>query len=910
MAFVSETERDELFKPNKEGSDLGPGQYLPLTVFKFIKPNAVPFLVSQQRLKTRKSETPGPGQYFKEEEKKKAEKLKENALNNYLSPEKIISSNCYSVSMYDPRILEQENARKLAKENYENFGFNSKVKRFKKDKNNNKHLGPGVYDTKIREEAKNLANQNNKRNGIVRHYFNRVMDKYDVKGRQNNNHTNMENSFNEEVFKKTHKKFNFNQNNSFCKAGNKQMIKSNSFSNYETIELNHRPKTNNLKNRKFSSQEKKERQNKILKMQQGNAVEYRIPSIPQKDSRGFEYDIANGKLKKRENPLKKYGFTGNKDNCVGPEQYELVKPDIWHKTGTEWSKYLWQKNKEKIRPQTSYNVGHINCEIGNYRNMEDKKTRKNKKKNNTSKTTNSSRATTVSKSTMQTPNEHRNLFKSYTVRQLNFKDPIAHNIETINFNLNKNKLPPFARTGSELFPGPGYYLDFNKHSGFYAAQKKPIKEKSEPLYFDKENFKEIDRQFEEILGVDTKNNAKSNNELLGPAYYFQENPGDKKRLKQKNIGGKDIVPFNSTSLRFNEPGSVLDDKKLKNQKTLDKGVFTLSMSQNNSSTTNKIIIKNRNNSMNGVKIRNCNFESTINNNLSFEQQSNFSTTNNSAFNITNYNFLNNASKLNGMQGTFYRKERRFIESEWEEQRRAYGPGPGAYISPFTNMGKSNTYRFNGRYMDIRTLQGVVQHNRANHRPKSSNILKLEEKGFGNNNNNNNIVAGKTGENFYDAGRDSFYKGLENTPGVGAYNPEKTFTIMNNVINKMKQGNSSFNTTTLSVRNAIYNFQKFEKNGPGYNYEPKYIEAQQGYAPFSSTEDKFAFKQKKKKGAAKAPEINLVTPSQMENNRITSALMSDQNDTVSGPDERRGPGTYEYRNEVYPWVKPSFNAKYI
>ena len=97
---------------------------------------------------------------------------------------------------------------------------------------------------------------------------------------------------------------------------------------------------------------------------------------------------------------------------MGPGSYELIFPEDWKKTGTSWSKYKWEKDPKKIRPKSSYNVNSINCQIGNYREM----SKKNRNQNYESTKIN---------------NEMANYYKSYTTKQLNYKDPTAHNIDTI-----------------------------------------------------------------------------------------------------------------------------------------------------------------------------------------------------------------------------------------------------------------------------------------------------------------------------------------------------------------------------------------------------------------------------------------------------------------------------------------------
>ena len=63
MAFVFETERSKLYPQKEKSQNLGPGQYLPLTEFKFQNPELVPFGISTNRQFPEKP-NPNPGPYF------------------------------------------------------------------------------------------------------------------------------------------------------------------------------------------------------------------------------------------------------------------------------------------------------------------------------------------------------------------------------------------------------------------------------------------------------------------------------------------------------------------------------------------------------------------------------------------------------------------------------------------------------------------------------------------------------------------------------------------------------------------------------------------------------------------------------------------------------------------------------
>ena len=70
-------------------------------------------------------------------------------------------------------------------------------------------------------------------------------------------------------------------------------------------------------------------------------------TIPTKERKfGYEY-ASNGMLFPKENPNYYKTFTGDKDDMVGPGNYELCLPEQWHKTGTECSKYKRTKEIPK-----------------------------------------------------------------------------------------------------------------------------------------------------------------------------------------------------------------------------------------------------------------------------------------------------------------------------------------------------------------------------------------------------------------------------------------------------------------------------------------------------------------------------------------------------------------------------------
>ena len=300
---------------------------------------------------------------------------------------------------------------------------------------------------------------------------------------------------------------------------------------------------------------------------------------------------------------------------------------------------------------------------------------------------------------------------------------------------------------------------------------------------------------------------------------------------------------------------------------------------------------------------------TIKNNRNFDieniskELSNYSSTNNSSTN----NMIHVYSRPQSISGIFYRKDLRFREREQEENAKSKIPGPGSYINPFTATGKSNSIQINGRYMDLRTCKKYLENNRYNNlRPKTpSHDIKLNN-----------------------------YINYNRNPGVGSYEPEKIYTVKNDIINKIKQGNRTFNSTKLSDRNAIYQFQKNMPNGPGsyfQNIDRNIIQNSNGFNQTSlrfekggknNTKEAIDEYYENKIGLnaiistyipGDSGENNLKSIHESNNSNFNNEYKTRKNKDYLGKNKRKnrvGPGSYEYSSERYPWVKPSFNAKYI
>ena len=817
MAFVFETERAQLYpKKDPTTKNLGPGQYLPLTEFKFVNPELVPFGVSTNRIFPKEPlPTPGPGSYYHDIDKENHEKLLKNSVKNFISKEEEIKIN--KLAKYEPEKGRQERALKRYRENFELLGFNSKVKRFG-NKNRVTTPGPGAYSDKRNYKQAKISEQ-------------KCLEKKEIIFKINNDRNNIFNVDKEQVYY-----LNYNKN-----VNNKDKNNLNNDINNKTKEKN---KIKNNFNSKKEIKKKLEKEQKQYKKE----VKYRVSSIPSKNNKGYIVEPDTGKLARKTNPEFFKIFTGDKDDAVGPGSYELLFPEDWKKTGTSWSKYKWEKEPKKVRPKSSYNVNSINCQIGNYR-----ETNKENKSNDKS-----DESTKIAR-------ELSNYYKSYATKQLNYKDPTAHNIETITEFIKKKKMPSFIPTNNN--PGPGFYYDEDMMSGLRKAMSPPLVKK-EPYNPDVEILKEIfnsnnhDKEKRIILDFKKEQADNFKKKMLG-------------KLKQNNI------PFLSKVERFNLEPYKKTKSSVNNKKNLIK--------------------KANQNLMKGIKIQN-NLDNNFNtiykygNNYRISESneiSNYSSTNNSS--VNNINNINNIfyNRPQSMSGVFYRKDIRFRERVMEENSKKWVPGPGSYINPFTGKGKSNSIKMNGRYMDIRSCKRAMD----NSRPKTASL--------GSENNNNYIK-------------------INNNPPVGYYESDKMFTLKQNVMNKLKQGNRTFNSTLLSDRNAIYQFQKNAPNGPGTYFIEENNFISQNYNGFNMSSLRFekGGKNNTKEAVEKIYdnkiELNAVIGSvgNGEENKNDMAVIqkgfngSKYKNTKKKKKNDIGPGTYEYGEKRYPWVKPSFNSKYL
>ncbi len=138
MAFVYKSDRI-LGKENSLHTDIGPGQYLPQTSIRNLKPIKHPFCSSTFReTKVKKEDVPGPGSYDYDDKYEKFASLLLDRGNK--SPSFLKSMELAASENIDPFTII------INKENQKDVGFLSKEKRFKEPASLiNENPGPGKY---------------------------------------------------------------------------------------------------------------------------------------------------------------------------------------------------------------------------------------------------------------------------------------------------------------------------------------------------------------------------------------------------------------------------------------------------------------------------------------------------------------------------------------------------------------------------------------------------------------------------------------------------------------------------------------------------------------------------------------------------------------------------------------------
>lgn len=916
MAFVYEVERPPLFDPKKATAEIGPGQYLPLTLYKFEKPSAAPFGASAKRGALFKlNQFPGPGAYNPKEDQNISYQRKSNiyddSYNNKKSnkkkgKDKIIKKKINVIEKY---------------QNKNNFGFFTKVERFN-ETNKLNTPGPGTYDDKNILLAKSIEEKCYNNKEIIyninkgRHNVYSV-NRFDRQFPWNSEVISFNNKKNKTKKNKSvdiNKKINYfknienNANSSITisKLEKNNTMKSDSSNNMNTniniflvnnnLEEKHNKKgvknkniiVQNNYNFKFNS-EGSQNNNKLNKSNENKNKLKTFKKIStlkkSKTSSDFfsQEKTTKKELKQKLNNEMKYRISSIPSKFSQGYEIEQTSGKVIRRPIKTYFKIFSGDKNDAVGPGSyELNLAQDWRKTGTSwsKYLVKKDSMKLRPKSGLSYSVenkdiiNYNRLDKDFKKIMKTnhnvnKNQNTNkklntnspsLYKFYSTQHI-FFHPNSFNIKLINDNILKDKLPDFIPVNN--VPGPGYYYDEEKLNQNNKRGKNDFSKLKSAHLYDEEVQYEIE---------DEGN--------LGPGTYFN----DILNLNKKNLlSGKKTksVPFLCTSKRFpyDTPSKEAQLNKedyqyiQKEFKKIGPNNELSNESSNTSNSTHKFGFSYKDKFYNN------------NDNVSMSKT-----------------YTSKMNKFKSMNGTFYRRDMRFKENILEENRKKEIPGPGSYINPYSSTGKTNTVKVDGRYMDIRSCRVLIEKNSANKFYKNKKI-------------NKNIMSW-----LGDSGLSS--PGGAEPPPVGTYDPEKTLTILYDINKNKKYGNSHFNSTQFSDRNGFYLFQKNAPNGPGCYYHDKTIDKKQNSAAFNSTADRFflggknntrnmhempkkmmdiSFK-KNKEGESSLGLTEKVVKD--KNNEYQKSILSNNNTP-----NIVGPGSYHFLPEVYPWVKQSYNTKF-
>ena len=927
MAFVYEVERPPLFNQKKATSEIGPGQYLPLTLYKFEKPSAAPFGASAKRGSLFKlNQFPGPGAYNPKEDQNISYQKK---------------SNIYDDSYNNKKNNKNKNKEKIMKkinviegyQNKSNFGFFTKVERFS-ETNKLNTPGPGTYDDKnillaksIEEKCYNnkeiIYNINKGRHNVYSvNRFDRQFpwnsEVISFNNKKNKKKKNKSVDINKKM--KYFKNMENNASNSITisKLEKNKTIKSDSSNNMDT-NINNFLVNNNLEEKHSQKLVKnKIRKNKNIILQNNkekNLFNYNFKFNSEGgENNNIKINKSNeNKTFKRISTLKKSKTSSNffnQEKTIKKELKQQLNNEMKYRISSIPSKfsqgYEIEQTSGKVirRPIKTYfkifsgdkndAVGPGSYELNlaeDWRKtgtswskyLVKKDSMKLRPKSGLSYSVenkdiiNYNRLDKDFKKIMKTnlnvnKNQNTNkkfnmnspsLYQFYSTQHV-FFHPNSCNIKLINDNILKDKLPDFIPVNN--VPGPGYYYDEEKINQNNKKGKNDFSKLKNAHLYDEEVQYEIE---------DEGN--------LGPGTYFNDILNLNKKNKNLLSGKKTkSVPFLCTSKRFpyetppNEAQYLLSKEDYQYLQNEFKKIGANDLSVESSNTSNST------------------------HKFGFSYKDKFNGDNDNVSMSKTY--TSKMNKFKPMNGTFYRRDMRFRENVLEENRKKEIPGPGSYINPYSSTGKTNTVKVDGRYMDIRSCRVLIEKNRANKFYKNKKI-------------NKNIMSwlGDSG---------LFSHGGAPPPPVGTYDPEKTLTILYDINKNKKYGNKHFNSTQFSDRNGFYLFQKNAPNGPGCYYHDKTVDKKQNSAAFNSTADRFFLGGKNNtrnlhEMPKKMMDISVKKNKEGESSLgLTEKVVKDKNNEYqksilsnNSTPNIVGPGSYHFLPEVYPWVKQSYNTKF-
>ena len=937
MAFVYEVSRPPLFNPKKATAEIGPGQYIPLTLYKFEKPNIVPFNASSKRGNLfRIHPNPGPGAYNPKEEQNISYQIKQNKRNNDIYNNiNLNKSNSFQIIGNKVKMIHKKSQEIEKYENKENYGFFTKVGRFN-DYNKLNTPGPGTYGDINYLKAKSIEEKCYNKKEIIYRTNKERLDVYSV------NRFDRQFPWNSEVIKpkkkkkkniklKNHKLKNLNENE------NKELVisklnkdkKSKSDGNANTVIGINNYDVNNLNNDiNKNSEEKKINQkvkdkNSVTHMihKKNEEQKYKKLSILRKSKTSTNFYMQEKNKEGKNiinNNINNNDFKANKNTKLSKKEIKEIlnqemklnqqRNDIKYRISSIPSKftagYELEKSSGKIvrKPLiTNFKIfsGEKNDAVGpgSYEiNLpkEWRKTGTSWSKYLVKKDTNKIRP----KSGLSNNNDYKNII-NYNKLDKTFKKIVkskSQNNELNNINYNTPNLYKFYSTQHIVFHPKNYNIRLinEQITKDKLPEFIPVNDVPGPgYYYDEEknnfNFKNKKNDTTKLKTAHLYEDFQIENNLddggLGPGTYFNDilnlyNTNKNNKNKKGISSEKKIIktiPFLCTSKRFSYdiPQNDNTGNIYKSEQIINelKKIVSSDISLESGNTSNST------------------------HNLGFSLQDKIFDNEN---NFMSKTFSSKMGKFKPLNGTFYRRDMRFRENFQEENMKKEIPGPGTYINPYTSTGKTNTIKIDGRYMDIRSCRVLIEKDRENKFKKNK---KIDEK----------LIPWMSGGVWGTGG--------SHGPPVGTYEPDKTLTILYDVNKHKKYGNNHFNSTQFSDRNGFYFYQKNAPNGPGCYFNDKHVETKQNSAAFNSTADRF-FKGGKNNTRTIIEMTKKLVDISVKKNKDGESLLGLKEKVIENQfnEDKRidnrsstpnivGPGSYHFLPEVYPWVKQSYNTKF-
>ncbi len=252
----------------------------------------------------------------------------------------------------------------------------------------------------------------------------------------------------------------------------------------------------------------------------------KIETIPaKKHIFGFDYDTI-GSLIRNNDPESVVKFNGEKTDCVGPGNYNTLKPHEWFKKGTN----LWSKSKTKKFSQTNTYLRNSNSNTNLFDNNKTSSTFYKSDKgyqltndNNISDDDCDLLKKNKNKKSRSFDNNNTNQPKKIKIDVKILKDKTKKIREVLLMN-HTNKL--FDRSyllksrGEDNDPGPGYYFN-ETHTAF---RSKPLPEERQVFGSNCQRFPKI-----ELISP------------AGPGYYHNQK-NSLEKLRKKELKDKLLIP--------------------------------------------------------------------------------------------------------------------------------------------------------------------------------------------------------------------------------------------------------------------------------------------------------------------------------------------------------------------------------